>query len=104
MSKIRRAFVAFVSIVVVAAAMGAVINRGNRHHLPARPAAVVRNVAPAAATPPVPSSADFAADAFLDLMTPVDPTMANQLLDALSSADRAAIANDLETRTGLSAG
>ena len=84
--------------------MAAVIDRGNRHHPPARPAAVIRNVGPPAATPPVPSSADFAADRFLNLMAGVDPTMANQLIDALSSGDRAVLDNDLETRIGLSAG
>ena len=104
MSKIRKALVAVVSVVVVAAAMGAVINRGNRHQVPARQAAVVRNVAAAEATRPVPSSADFAADTFLNLITHVDPTMANELVDALSSADRAVLATELETRTGLAAG
>jgi hypothetical protein len=103
MSKTRTALVAVVSIVAVVA-MAAVIDRGNRHHPPARPAAVIRSVAPAAATPPIPSTADFAADTFLNLLTGVDPTMANQLIDALSSGDRAVLQNDLETRTGLSAG
>jgi hypothetical protein len=104
MSKIRRTLMAVVSIVLVVAAASAIVNRANRHRQPARPAAAVSNVAPAAATPPLPPNADFDADPFLVLLTRLDPTTANQLVDDLSSADRAVLATDLETRIGLSVG
>jgi hypothetical protein len=103
MSRIRRAFVAGVSVVILAAAVGAVANRGSHHRPLVRPAGVVRNVAPAT-VPSASPSADFDADTFLALLTRIDPTVANQLMGALSSADRAALATNLETRTGLAAG
>jgi hypothetical protein len=103
MSRIRRAFVAVVSVVILATAVGAVASRGSHHRPPVRPAGLVRSAAPTAA-PSASPSADFDADAFLALLTRIDPTVANQLMGALSSADRAALAANLETRTGLAAG
>jgi hypothetical protein len=103
-SKIRRTLIAVVSTVLVVAGAGVIVNRANRDHQPASEAAAVRNVAPAAATPPIPPNADFAADTFLFLVTGLDPTTADKFVDALSSADRAVLAADLENRVGLSAG
>jgi len=103
MSRIRGAFVAVVSVVILATAVGAVVNRGSHHRPPVRPAGLVRSAAPTA-VPSASPSADFDADAFLALLTRIDPTVANQLMGVLSSADRAALARNLETRTGLAAG
>lgn len=102
MSKIRRAIVAIVSVVVLAAAVAAITNPG-RHHRPA-PAAAVRVITPTPATPPGSPAADFHTDTFLKLLTHVDPSIATQLINALSPADRAALANQVETRIGLAAG
>jgi hypothetical protein len=104
MSRIRRVFVAIVSIVVVATAVGATANRGHHRHPPARPAAVVRSGAPVVATPPAPPSADFDARAFVNALTRVDPAIANQLIKTMSPADRAALATEIQTSVGLSAG
>jgi hypothetical protein len=103
MSRIRMTFVAVASVVILATTAGALVNRGSHHRRPAPPAGLVRNVAPAAASAASPS-ADFDTDAFLTLLTRIDPTVANQVIGALSSADRAALATNLETRTGLAAG
>jgi len=104
MSRTRRAFVAVVSIILVATAAGALVSGGSHHH-PVRPAAVVRSLAPAtvATAEPAPSG-EFDAEAFEALLTRIDPRIANQLIGALSPADRAALANEIETKVGLSAG
>jgi hypothetical protein len=102
MSRIPRAFVAVVLIVVVATAVG-VLTNPSRNHPPAPVATVVRT-APPAASPAPPPSAAFEAETFLNLLTRVDPAVATQLINALSPADRAALAADIETRTGLAAG
>jgi hypothetical protein len=53
--------------------------------------------------PPASPSAEFDAGRFLALLSRIDPIIANQLVGALSPAARAALANDLETSTGLAA-
>ena len=53
--------------------------------------------------PPASASADFDAGRFLALLSRINPTVANQLVGALSPADRAALATDLQTSTGLAA-
>jgi hypothetical protein len=78
MSRIRKVFVAVVSIVLVATDVGAVTSRGNHRHPPARPAAVVRSGALVVATPLAPPSADSDASTFVNLLTRFDPTIANQ--------------------------
>jgi hypothetical protein len=103
MSRTRRAFVAVVSVVILATAVGAVANGDSHHRPPVRPAGLVRSAAPVA-VPSASPNADFDADTFLALLTRIDPTVANQLMGALSSTDRAALATNLETRTGLAAG
>jgi hypothetical protein len=103
MSKTRRAIVAIVSIVVLVAAVVAIANPG-RHHRPAPAAAAVRVITPAAATPPASPAAGFETDAFLNLLTRVDPSIATQLINAVSPADRAALGAQVKTRIGLAAG
>jgi hypothetical protein len=102
MSRTARAFVAVVSIVGVATAFTVLTNPSSHHRL--APVATVVRTAPPAASPAAPPSAEFAAETFLSLLTRVDPSVATRLINALSPADRAALAIDIETRTGLAAG
>jgi hypothetical protein len=101
MSRIRTVFVAVVLIVLVATAVGATANRGHHRH---PPAAVVRSGAPVVGTPPAPPSVDFDASTFVNILSRVDPAIANQLIKALSPADRAALATEIQTSVGLGAG
>jgi len=96
-------FVAVVSIVLVATAVGAVANGGHHRHPSARPA-IVRSGAPVAVTPSTAPSSDFDVNAFVDVLGRVDPGVANQLIRSLSPADRAALGTELETSVGLRAG
>jgi hypothetical protein len=105
MSKIRRPFVALlaaVAIVVIATAVVVVANPSHHRHAPAT--AVVHVVTPEAAASPTQPGADFEADAFLNLLTRVDPAIANQLVNALSPADRVALVTQVQISTGLAAG
>jgi hypothetical protein len=104
MSRIRRVFVAVVLIVLVATAVGVTANRGHHRHPPTQPAAVVHSGAPVVGTPPAPPSADFDASTFVNTLSRVDPAIANQLIKALSPADRAALATEIQTSVGLGAG
>jgi len=100
----RRVVVLVTSIAVVVV-VAVALTVSTSHHGPVRPAGVIRTAVPATAPAPPPTpSATFDADAFLNALTRVDGTVANQLIDALSPADRAALANDVNDRIGAAMG
>jgi hypothetical protein len=102
MSKVPKAFVGVVLIAVAATSVGVLANPSPAHR-PSSVATVVRTAA-APASPATPPSATFDAETFLNLMTGVDPTVATELINALSPADRADLAADVQLRTGLATG
>jgi len=100
-----RRVVVLVTAIAVVVVVAVALTVSTHHHGPVRPASVVRTAVPAAAPAPPPTpSATFDADAFLSALTRVDGTVANQLIDALSPADRAALANDVNDRIGAAMG
>lgn len=104
MSRIRIVFVAVVSIVLVATAVGAITDRSHHPHPTARPAAIVRSVSLVTVASPTAPSSDFDVNAFVGVLSRLDPGVADQLIRALSPADRAALATEITTTVGLSAG
>jgi hypothetical protein len=101
----RKTIVIVMSIAAAAAAVVVAFTVSGNHHTPARPAGIVRTVAPAPppTQPPAPSAA-FDADTFLNLLTRVDAGIANGLIDTLSAADRAALATDVTNRVAAGIG
>jgi hypothetical protein len=98
----RKTLVAVTALAVAAALVVATVTMDRDHHGGARPASIVHTLLPAAATAPAPTpSAAFDADTFLNALTHVDGNTANELIDALSPADRAALATDVKDHIGV---
>jgi hypothetical protein len=99
-----RKILVIVTSIAAAAVVVAALTLSSSHHRTARPASIVRTVVPAAAGQPPTPSATFDADGFLNALTRVDRNLAHQLIDALSPADRAALAADVSDRVGAAVG
>jgi hypothetical protein len=99
-----RKTLALVMSVAVVAIVAAALTLSGSHHHKGRPVSIVRTVVPAAAGQPPTPSAAFDAEGFLNALTRVARNLADQLIDALSPADRAALAADASDRIGAAVG
>jgi hypothetical protein len=96
----RHALIVVTPFVLIITVALAALTSSNHHRNPAPRANIVRTLTTGSATAPTPSpSPTFDPDAVLNILTQMDPNLADRLINAMSPSDRAALAIDVTDRT-----